>query len=34
MYWFGLQLIDFFIIGCYVVAVIWIGRWVGRRRLA
>ncbi|MGD2215381.1 MAG: sodium:solute symporter family protein [Gemmatimonadales bacterium] len=31
MYWFGLHLIDVFIIACYVGAVLWIGRWVGRR---
>jgi SSS family solute:Na+ symporter len=31
VYWFGLHLIDVFIIASYVAAVLWIGRWVGRR---
>jgi len=31
VYWFGLHLIDVLIIGGYVVAVLWIGAWVGRR---
>lgn len=31
MYWFGLHVIDVLIIGAYVVAVLWIGAWVGRR---
>jgi SSS family solute:Na+ symporter len=31
VHWFGLHLIDVFIIACYVVAVLWIGQWVGRR---
>ncbi len=31
MYWFGLHLIDVLIIFCYIVAILWIGQWVGRR---
>ncbi|MFH1765496.1 MAG: sodium:solute symporter family protein [Gemmatimonadota bacterium] len=31
MYLFGLHLIDVFILAVYVIAILWIGRWVGRR---
>jgi SSS family solute:Na+ symporter len=31
VYLFGLHLIDVAILGVYVIAILWIGRWVGRR---